>query len=202
MEYRTMNNPIRTFALMVFVATTLGGCAIIELARLNSTDQTKFTVEGNSLHMDGIINSRTPDSLRAVLDANPQLTEIVLHDVPGSVDDEANLVASRMVRNRGLNTRLVASSEIASGGTDFFLAGVQRRFETGAKIGVHSWGTLFDSGAEVPKNDPRHQLYLDYYNTMGITPEFYWYTLNAASADDIHWMTPDEIRKYDLATAP
>ena len=62
-----------------------------------------------------------------------------MQNVQGSVDDEANIAAARLVRERGLNTLIPGSGMIASGGTDFFLAGVKRTVQPGAKIGVHSW---------------------------------------------------------------
>ena len=105
--------------------------------------------------------------------------------------------------HHGFNTHVPADGEIASGGVDFFLSGVERTVDTGALLGVHSWaagdGT---TGADVPRDDPQHQLYLDYYAEMGIPAEFYWFTLEAAPAEDIHPMTEAEIEKYGLLTQP
>ena len=41
----------------------------------------------------------------------------------------------------------------------------------------------------------------DYYEEMGITENFYWFALEAASADDIHWMTQEELTTYGLIEA-
>ena len=57
-----------------------------------------------------------------------------------------------MVRNRGIATHLPADGEIASGGVDFFLAGVKRTAEAGAKIGVHSWADDDYEGRELDSN--------------------------------------------------
>ena len=35
---------------------------------------------------------------------------------------------------------------------------------------------------------------------MGIAEDFYWFTLNAADADDIHWMTRTEMKRYKMLT--
>ena len=124
-----------------------------------------------------------------------------MQNVEGSVDDEANLNAAKLVRAKGLNTLIPSDGIVASGGTDFFLAGTKRTVEDGAKIGVHSWaGAGIDNAAMLPKSHPEHQKYLQYYEEMGIASEFYWYTLVSASSDDIHWMTPMEQKKYQLAT--
>jgi hypothetical protein len=53
----------------------------------------------------------------------------------------------------------------------------------------------------VPKDDPQHQLYLSYYDEIGIDPAFYWYTLDAADADNIHYMTLAEMQQYGIATS-
>jgi hypothetical protein len=99
-----------------------------------------FHVEGNILHMNGDINSDTPDLLIEALESNPHVQEIIMHEVPGSLDDDSNLAAARVVREQGLRTRVLPDSMIASGGVDFFLAGTKRYVAKGAMIGVHSWG--------------------------------------------------------------
>ncbi|MFK7801743.1 MAG: alpha/beta hydrolase [Anaerolineae bacterium] len=162
-----------------------------------------YEVEGDQAFMSGVIDGSTPDRVQQLIDDYPEVTTIVMEQVDGSADDEANVEAARLVRRYGLNTHLPSDGEIASGGVDFFLAGNQRSIEPGARLGVHSWaagdGT---TGADVPKDDPQHQLYLDYYAEMGIPAEFYWYTLTAAPAEDIHWMTADEIDQYGFVTSP
>ena len=101
-----------------------------------------FDVEGDRAFMNGTINTGTPDQVAALLAEHPALTVIELEVVPGSVDDEACLAAGRLVREHGLRTHLAADGEIASGGVDFFLAGVERTVEDGGLVGVHSWSQL------------------------------------------------------------
>ncbi|MEM7277481.1 MAG: alpha/beta hydrolase [Pseudomonadota bacterium] len=189
-------NRIR-YAFLGFALLQLSACAGLAY---NLFETTEFQVQGEQLMMNGIINSKTPGQLAAILESNKSLQEIVLLDVPGSVDDEANLEAARMVRAAGLNTRLLSSSEIASGGTDFFLAGAERHIANGARLGVHSWADGAKEGKDFPRSDPSHQLYLDYYREMGIPSSFYWFTLESAPADDIHWMSASELAQYNMAT--
>ena len=159
-----------------------------------------FTLEANHVMMTGVIDHKTPSRLRVLLAENPKITTIVLVNVEGSVDDEANLEAARMVRSAGLHTVVPANGLIASGGTDFFLAGLKRHIEPGAKVGVHSWALMKNGkrveGIDVPRGAPEHQMYLDYYREMGVPEAFYWFTLNAAPADDIHWMSPEEMKRF------
>ncbi|MEM7538039.1 MAG: alpha/beta hydrolase [Chloroflexota bacterium] len=161
-----------------------------------------FVVDGENATMEGDIDGTTPDRVRELRQNHPNVTTIIMLDVPGSVDDDANLVASRLVREYGYNTFVPANGLIASGGVDFFLAGVQRSIESGAQLGVHSWAAGDDlAGSDLPRDDPEHDKYLDYYNEMGIPEDFYWFTLQAAPAEDIHFMTDSEIEQYNVVTS-
>lgn len=181
-----------------------GAVSATDLYRLLSTLESAvaFEVDGERAHMRGTIDSTTPRCVRELLRDHPGVTTIVMHDVPGSVDDEANLRAGLLVRRAGLAIHLPAAGEIASGGTDFFLAGATRSLEPGALVGVHSWGGDPDDPAalDYPEDHEVHELYLDYYEALGVDAEFYWFTLRAASEDGIHWMTADELAHYGFET--
>ncbi len=85
-----------------------------------------------------------------------------------------------------------------------FCSGVERIVEKGAKIGVHSWCCVNDlSAEELPKEHPAHQDKLNYFTQMMgelIGPKFYFYTLESASFDNIHWMSDSEIQQWKVAT--
>jgi len=86
-------------------------------------------------------------------------------------------------------------------GTDFFLAGARRVAAEGARIGVHSWSTGEGMEAtEFPMDSTEHDRYLEYYREMGIPEDFYWFTIQAAPADDMHYMTAEEIALYNILT--
>ncbi len=106
------------------------------------------------------------------------------------------------VRARGLNTRLLATSEIDSGGVDLFLAGVERTMEDGAHIGVHSWSDGFKDAVDYPRDAPEHEQNRKYIEDMLGSDVFYWFTIQAAPADGIHEMTNSEIVEFGLLTAP
>ena len=151
--------------------------------------------------MTGVISTSTPDAVRTLLDDHPDVATIVMIDVPGSADDNANLEASRLIRDAGIATHATGDSFLASGGVDFYLAGATRTFDPGAQFGVHSWATGDGiEGSELPRDDQQHELYLDYYDEMGINADFYWFTLDAAPAEDIYWMTEAELERYGFAT--
>lgn len=160
----------------------------------------QFTVKGEQAFMAGVIGASTPERVQKLVQEHPEVKTIVMTNVPGSDDDEANLQAARLLRQHGLYTHVPADGIIASGGVDFFLAGVKRRVDTGAQLGVHSWGAGPGEAVatELPKDDPQHQLYLSYYEEMAIPSAFYWFTLEAAPAEDIHWMTGEEIERFQI----
>ena len=111
----------------------------------------EFEVDGTDAYMNGVIDFRTIAAVEALIEDHPEVIRIVLEDCPGSMDDESNLVASRLVREAGLNTHVGADGEIASGAVDFFVAGVERSadVEGGALIGVHSWDSPEGAGDEL-----------------------------------------------------
>lgn len=162
-----------------------------------------FQVIGDRAYMVGFIDGSTPDAVEDLLDEHPGVTTIVLAIVPGSDDDEANLEAARMVREAGLATHVPADGEIASGGVDFFLAGATRTFDDGARFGVHSWGTGEPgfNATDLDEDDPEHDRYLDYYDELGVDEDFYWFTIEAAPPEDIHWMTLAELAEFGFRTS-
>lgn len=194
----------KRFRPMLCLLTILGLLAMACSSTTNDgvEQSAEFTVEGVTATMTGVIDSSTPAAVRSLLADNPEVVTIIMQDVPGSADDEANLEASRLIRAAGLGTHLNADGQVASGGVDFYLAGSDRTFDEGASFGVHSWadgnGT---EGKDIPEDDPQHRLYLDYYDEIGISEDFYWFTLEAAPAADIHFMTAAELQTYGFATS-
>lgn len=161
-----------------------------------------YEVDGSELYLEGEIFSDDLSQMRQVLQDNRGLQTVVLVDVPGSNDDETNVQIIRLFREAGLNTHLMSDSFVASGGTDLFLSGVSRTMEKGAQIGVHSWSDGTHEGKDFPKSSGEHTLFLELYADLGINADFYWFTLEAAPADDMHFMTDTEIERYGLLTAP
>lgn len=169
-------------------------------------DALTITAEGEQLVAQGVIDGSSVSVVRNAIAQNPQAKTLILQNIPGSADDVANLKLARMVRDAGLRTVVPSDGMVASGGTDLFLAGTKRRAAPGACIGVHSWATGGITGVQqatdFPRDDPEHQKYLSYYAEMGIPAAFYWYTLEAAPAESIHWMTAAEVNEYRLTTSP
>ena len=160
-------------------------------------------LRGDLLFVRGVVDEDSLEQLHDVLSNELQVGTLVLTMVPGSVDDHTNLALGRMLRRAGIATYLPARGMVASGGTDLFLSGVRRIVERGARVGVHSWSTggLGDpSAASLPRDHPEHAKYLNYYRDVGIPDAFYWFTLEAAPPEDVHWMTVEEMARYRIHT--
>ena len=192
----------RKYFLLLTSSMSLLSCSLSYNPYDGEYEAVQFVIKGQCAEMSGAIDNSILEKLENLTE-NHQVKTIVMIDVPGSLDDEANLEASEYIRSQGFNTHLPAHGVISSGGTDFFLAGVQRSIEKGAKVGVHSWAAQDDDGnwiiaQDIPKDDESHQMFLDYYKKIGISEDFYWFTLDNAIADDMYWMSWEEMQKYSI----
>jgi len=170
---------------------------------LNMITTTSFEVDANNpehLLVSGEINSKSFKQLKAVIKENPEITTLVLLDVPGSLNDDVNLKMCHWIRDQGFNTYIKKDGHVASGGTDLFIAGNKRYYEEGAKLGVHSWQDGINEAKDLPKDHKDHKMFIDYTEKMLGSADFYWYTIYAAPAADIYYMTPEEIAKYGMYT--
>lgn len=221
-----MKKIIVTILAICLCAVTFVGCKLGETANADKYDKenyigaadiskeieefgitreelSAFTIEGDIASMNGDISADTIRQVKKLIKDYPEVKTIKMIYVGGSIDDESNLIASKLVREAGLNTYVAKDGHIASGGTDFFCAGVKRKAEEGAKIGVHSWaGGDITNAALLPKDDENHKKYIDYYKEMSMPdPEgFYFFTINAAVANDMYYMSMDELVKFGLVT--
>jgi hypothetical protein len=162
-------------------------------------------VDGQTIVMDGAVDSATPRQFKTLLAAHPGVKMLKMVDCPGSEDDDANLLLARMVHKAGIATHVPSNGSIRSGAIELFLAGKERTSAPGAQFGVHSWQD--DTGREArdyAEDDAVHTPYLSFYREVGFTPErakaFYAFT-NAASFSSIHYMTPDELSRFGVITA-
>lgn len=155
------------------------------------------------IDMEGVVDTDSPEKFAALLRRYPGIRTLVMHDCPGSADDDANLSIARMIRRAGIETILPANGFIRSGAVELFLAGKTRHAQPGAQIGVHSW--VDENGFEAtdfPPNDPVHSIYIRYYIDMGMAPEmakaFYEFTNRSAPSTSVHFMTASEVSKFGL----
>lgn len=192
---------------------TAGYKSYLNTLTLNENAAFKFHVQNSNSTFAiaaGVIGNTTPAVVQNLINNYPKVTTIVMHLVPGSMDDDSNLKASKALKNKGYKMYLppvnahAQVSFIASGGVDMFLSGNVRVIDQGAEVGVHSWSDGTNAATDFPVGHANHQPYINYYILMGFSEQdakaFYYFTINAAPPSGIHNMTEAELEQYKLRT--
>jgi hypothetical protein len=165
---------------------------------------TRLEIKGTEVYLNGTLGTKGYAQFKDLIKNHPEVTTIVLQNVPGSINDAVNMHTGRIIREAGLNTKVLTNSNISSGGVDLFCAGKERIVTKGARLGIHSWGGDGISADDIAKDHPAHQYQLEYF-TMCLGkekgPAFYFRTLTAAPAGEMHWMSDKEIKEWKLATS-
>ena len=160
-------------------------------------------IKGNEAYLSGTLGTITYDQIKNIIDNHKNVKTIVLTNVDGSINDAVNMHTGRILREAGLNTKVLADSDIASGGVDLFCAGNKRIIIKGAKLGIHSWAGGDMKADELPKDHPAHQYQLAYFTQMlgeENGPNFYFHTLTSAPPESIHYMSDKELKDWKLST--
>jgi len=191
--------------IIVFVLLLIGAIfAVYQVTRPNAGGL-RFELQGETAYVYGGTDSSSYGIAKRFFDDNPQVNRLILKRMPGTQDADTNLRIARLIRRRGITTHLEANSYIASGAVDLFLSGAERTMECGAKIGVHSWSyhSQNNIGVYSPKNlgaDRRQNIQEKFLRDMGIDPNFYVFTRDAADADGIYLLLPKDVARFDLLT--
>lgn len=147
-----------------------------------------------------VTDSAAPGAFDAMLRDYPAIAEIAMVECPGTEDDLANLRLGRMIREKGIATRVPRGGSVRSGAVELFLAGVRRYAEPGSEFAVHSW--MDDTGRQAsdygPSN-PANARYLAYYAQMGMSPieasAFYAMT-NSVPFESARWLGAGEMAMW------
>ena len=189
--------------LVIMSVIALSGCAVSpdKQKDVQASGELTIDVEKNTAYLSGVLGSDLVTQLSDMVRKNPNVTDLVLVDVPGSVDQQATMEGARLIRRLGLNTSIAPTGYVLSGGVDLFLGGVTRNIGAGAGVGVHSWsdGTRV-SATSLNVADPVHAAYVNFYLEMGVPERFYWFSLDAAPADRVYFLSPEEVYDFQLAT--
>jgi len=194
-----LSNVLKWLSLVVF--SSLTACATIDDQSILEADSLSLEVEENTAYLSGVLDSNLVADLTDFLAEHPNVTDLVLVDVPGSIDQQATMDSARLIRRLGLNTHIAPTGYVLSGGVDLFLGGIERTIGAGAGVGIHAWsdGTRINaSSANVA--DPIHATYVNFYLEMGVPERFYWFSLTAAPADRVYFLSPEEVYDLQLAT--
>ncbi|NQY28558.1 MAG: alpha/beta hydrolase [Flavobacteriaceae bacterium] len=204
-----MNPLFKICLITLIVINPLSSCSKDDAPTTTTVLRTKGIFKilhgDTTLEMNGVIGSSSLNDFNTLYTSFPTVTTINIKDCDGSMDDETNLQLSTRVHQLGINIHLLENGLIASGGVDFFLAGIQRTKGNNTRVGVHSWSDGNGTQAtDFAIGHAYHLPYINYYISVGFTQQlaedFYYYTINAATADNIHWMTDAEISTYNILT--
>lgn len=202
MKLRFVLTAIVFYALGVLTVLFFGGNDAMyeEIERLEHATVFSYDPISGTIILEGAINTKAFDDFKKVANAYPKVKTISIVNCEGSINDDVNLALSKYVHDNKYSIVLKSGGFIASGGTDFFLAGISRKLEENVKVGVHSWGGNNVVATDFPMGHENHKPYIDYYMNIGMTrqqaEEFYYFTINSASVEDVHWMTKEELKKF------
>ncbi|MDH7447904.1 hypothetical protein [Aquimarina sp. 2201CG14-23] len=193
------------FIVLFIISISLLACNNDDDSAIASDDLGIFkSINDTTAEMNGVITGNTPAHFDNLVAKYPNLKKIQMLDCPGSEDDEANLRVSKKMHDMGIEFHLFSNSIIASGAVDMYVGGSKRTREMGSRIGVHSWGAGPGEpiATSYPVGHAVHLPYINYYTSVGFTQQeaedFYYFTINAAPAEDVHWMTDEEITQYKI----
>jgi len=193
---------MRTQQIIVAIVMLFGAFVAIFEAIKPDRNLLRFEIIGQKAYGFGHTDDRSVGQITEFLSDNPKFETLILKSMSGTIDADMNLRLARRIRKLGLHTHLDGNSYIASGAVDLFLAGVKRTMDCGARIGVHRWS--YGKGTDPVKTgfDPRQRRHENFLKDMGIDPEFYVFTREAAPPTSVHILTPDEINRFGLLSTP
>lgn len=164
-----------------------------------SVDADKKTVT-----MNGAIETGYLAKWNEMVAAYPDINQINIKECGGSGDDDMNIELCKKVYDQGVNIHIMDNGLVASGGTDFFLAGRKRTAGSNTEIGVHSWAEGNKEAKDFPADDQRHQKYIDLYKYYGRSEkwakDFYNFTINAADKDNMYNLTDADRKSWEVLT--
>lgn len=187
-------------SLLLFSISISSCKLLLGINKLEKLEIFSISEDHKTIVLDGAINSSAFDKFKALSEQYPQAKQIEIINCEGSINDDVNLKLAKYIHQNNFNIHLADNGLIASGGTDLFLAGHQRTIGENTKIGVHSWSGVLKTATDFPKGHEHHLPYIEYYQAVGFSQQeaedFYYFTIHSAPANDIHWMTEEEIEKY------
>lgn len=159
---------------------------------------------GGILVAEGSIDAGSAARLERVLDAKGADIRTVSIDSPGGALDDA-IAMARMLRQRGIATRVEDGAICASSCPLMMAGGTARSAGPKAAIGVHQ----FYASANLP-DDPAAALadaqmttarITRYLSEMGIDPGLWLHALDTPP-ETLYTFTPAELARYRLTTRP
>lgn len=159
---------------------------------------------GGILKAEGSIDLGAADRFAEEIAARGEYVKSVTLNSPGGSVDDA-LAMSRLIREKGLDTRVATKALCASSCPLIFAGGVAREAEENAILGVHQ---VFNAGEERPS--PEQAMSAAQSTTARITRhlgdmgigEGLWIHALETPPDRLYYLTPKEMAEFKLVTQP
>lgn len=188
---------------MLFLMLTTSKTSVAD-GNAHSEGLTTVSVVANNLYLLGTFDEYTADYVISELKKNPQVNRIVLTANGGSINEQETLRLGRYIRSLNLDTHLIKGGVAASGGVSLLLSGVKRSVGQDGLVGVHAWASCSDieqtcrPATDFKRDDRAHDLHRDYILEMLGEDDFYWYSIEAAAHDTIHWLNKSELKRFKV----
>ena len=127
-------NGLRT-VLLVAVMGFVGVASAQQAQDREGDPPAVIHVEGRVIHFDGLISQASVAKVRALLEADGSLTEFAIQS--GGGDVEAGMALGGMIRDRGMDVRVVGDICLSSCANYVFPAGNRKFIERGALVLWH-----------------------------------------------------------------
>ncbi|MBC7281092.1 hypothetical protein [Hoeflea sp.] len=203
------HDPMTTDAPVLPPALTDGGPQVAPAEPQSSPQVLRQPIRfellpGGQLKAEGSIDPGAADRFAEEIAARGEYVKAVSLNSPGGSVDDA-LAMSKLIREKGLNTKVATKALCASSCPLVFAGGVAREAEEDAILGIHQ---VFNAGQEKPSAEQamsgaqsttaRIARHLD---EMGIGSGL-WINALETPPDRLYYLTPQEMVEFRLTTAP
>lgn len=159
---------------------------------------------GGILKAEGLIDLGAGQRFAREIGARGEYVKVVSLNSPGGSVEDA-LAMSKLIREKGLNTKVATKALCASSCPLIFAGGVAREAEPNAIVGVHQ---VFNAGRERTSPDQAMSgaqsataRIARHLENMGITSGLWIHALETPP-DRLYYLTPQEMAEYKLTTTP
>jgi len=160
-------------------------------------------LEDNTVFLSGNLTENSAADITSLIESYPNTSLITMGDVDGATSHEAAFEAARIVRANNIDIHISDNSTVRKEATNFMLGGIKRTKGNGVRIGVSAW--INESGMEATDfdfGDPAHLPWINFYQEMQFTfqlaSDFYFFSINAATSNDILFLTEDQLNTFDI----
>ena len=175
----------------ILLATTLVGAMT---AHANAMTFATYTTSNGAqgARLSGELVHGDADRFAALIERNPNISVVSLES-PGGFVNEGHKIA-RMVRDRGIHTRVASGVTCESACFEIFAAGTHRIVGTNAQVGVHRARFDREESAESQAYSIRYAAVIQGYGV----PKSILASLLLQSSSSMYYLTPSDLNEMHV----